>query len=133
MRYVYELGNMWKKSGWGWRNWNLDKSYLKDMFFYLGFKKNSHTHVHIQWSYRDRIFNVIYKCNNDHIRIEPLNTSNDQTLYIQDFANFLQNCSGSQTRRSRFRGGKSKKKKNPRKRKIKTKKKKRQRRKKKKI
>ena len=90
--YVHGLANIWKTLGWGWCNWNNDGEYLRDMFFYLGYSKDSYTHIHIQWSYDDKFFNVIYKCNNEHVTIIPLeNKIMDD--YIQNFANFLQNCS----------------------------------------
>jgi len=119
--YLYELMKAWKNKN-RYVNWKLDSNnYLTHIYFYLiqyengkEIKKDSDTHVHIQWQYdsvgNDNLgyYTISYKCKEEHTYVnEKLDIALIKKNYIDKFYSFISECykgkqfnGGSKTRKN---------------------------------
>ena len=119
--YLNDLIIKWKNKN-RYVNWRLDiNNYLTHIYFYLiqnkngeEIKKDSDTHVHIQWQYDsvgyDNLgyYTISYKCKEEHPYVnEKLNITLTKKKYIDKFVSFIRECykgkqfnGGSKTRKN---------------------------------
>lgn len=113
---VQRILNLYKAQQRGWVNAKYDKDgYITHAYFYPENEKNDATHIHVSWSYDNKQYDYVLKCNWGHSNPTYMDGNGSDNDYVQEFVRLLEFCynnpnyyEGGSRKKTSKRAGRSK-------------------------